>query len=145
MRKYISFAMPVTATNQGVTFYFQERKEEGELNGKLEFPGGKIEPGETPLGACVREFSEEVGVELSAARFSQFSIDQFDYEDRKVQLYSFYLELGDEDVFKQGLITKFIPFEMMKNEVSKLNLLDANFSIVMKFLEFKKINLIGVQ
>jgi len=46
MRKYISFAMPVTVTNQGVTFYFQERKEEGELNGKLEFPGGKIEPGE---------------------------------------------------------------------------------------------------
>lgn len=143
MRKFISFAMPVKISKDGVTFFFQERKETGALDGKLEFPGGKIEAGESPIEACVREFEEEVGLKFDISRFQPFSIDQFDYEDRKVQLYSFYLEVIDGELFSERLISKFIPFEMMKNEVIKLNLLDANFSIVMKFLEFKKSNIIG--
>ncbi|WP_198295941.1 NUDIX domain-containing protein [Bacteriovorax sp. Seq25_V] len=143
MRKFISFAMPIRTSREGITFYFQERKEAGALDGKLEFPGGKIEINESPVEACIREFEEEVGPRIAEPRFLQFSIDQFDYEDRQVQLYSFYLEVTDEDQFTDSLISKFIPFEMMKNEVIKLNLLDANFSIVMKFLEFKKSNIIG--
>ncbi len=39
-----------------------QRKPEGFLGGLWEFPGGKIQEGESPADACVREIKEETGV-----------------------------------------------------------------------------------
>jgi 8-oxo-dGTP diphosphatase len=51
------------------------RKKRGLGAGKVNAPGGKIEPGETPLDAAIRETQEEVGVlplNLSARGILQF-------------------------------------------------------------------------
>lgn len=47
--------------------WVQTRTDDGVYHGLLEFPGGGVEPGETPLVAAVREVEEEVGVKISAA------------------------------------------------------------------------------
>jgi 8-oxo-dGTP diphosphatase len=45
----------------------QQRPEGKNHAGLWEFPGGKVEPGESPEAALVREIGEELGVALEAA------------------------------------------------------------------------------
>lgn len=51
--------------NQVLEVWTQRREDDGPYHGLQEFPGGKIEPGEEPLLAAVREVHEEVGIQIN--------------------------------------------------------------------------------
>ncbi len=71
-------------------FLIGKRKKGKNLEGKWEFPGGKVEPLETPEGCLKREFEEEFGVEIKVKNFLGESI--FDYGKWKIRLLGYYAE-----------------------------------------------------
>src|SRR6185437_11972208 len=50
-----------------------QRPEGKAMSGLWEFPGGKIEPGETPEAALIRELHEELGITVKAACLAPFT------------------------------------------------------------------------
>lgn len=54
----------------------------GEFKGGWEFPGGKIEPGETPQTALIREIQEELDTQIRVGKL----IDTVEYDYPKFHL-----------------------------------------------------------
>ena len=65
-RKIVDVAAAVITRPDG-SFLLGQRAPGTFYPGYWEFPGGKVEPGETPRDALVRELNEELGLEVEIA------------------------------------------------------------------------------
>lgn len=63
----VALALFYEKYEESLKVWVQIREDDGPYHGMLEFPGGGIEPGETPLQAAVREVEEEVGITILEA------------------------------------------------------------------------------
>lgn len=76
--------------------FLQKRDVEGALKGKWEFPGGKIEIGESPVDAVIRELKEEVNIDLKSEDVALFKMAQHEYPETNVILYSYVIKKSVE-------------------------------------------------
>ena len=110
-------AAVIKATNEhGEPIIFATQRGYGDFKGGWEFPGGKIEEGETPQEALKREIMEELDTEISVGEL--IDTVEYDYPTFHLSMDCFWCELVKGDlVLKEHEAAKWLT-------VDELNLVD---------------------
>ncbi len=82
----------------------------GDYKGWWEFPGGKVEPGESPENALVREIREELDSEISVDEY--ISTIEYDYPEFHLSMRCYWCSLISGDlVLKEAEDAKWLDVE----------------------------------
>lgn len=93
-------AAVIKAVNEkGESIIFATQRGYGEFKGGWEFPGGKIENGETPQEALKREIMEELDTEISVGKL--LDTIEYDYPEFHLSMDCFWC-----DIIKGDLVLK---------------------------------------
>lgn len=106
------------------------RKRGDHLENKWEFPGGKIEPNETPEACLKRELHEEFGISAEVGEFIGSS--RFTYRHASIELLAYLAYCpSDEFTVKAHEEIRWVPPE----ELDRYDFSEADRPIVRKLLE----------
>jgi len=86
--KQIDVAVGVIIKNK--MFFVCRRKAHQHQGNKWEFPGGKVDAGETIVEALSRELKEEIAIEVKRCQFQQNIT--FTYPDKRVSLHVYIVD-----------------------------------------------------
>ena len=104
---------------------FATQRGTGEFQGGWEFPGGKIEPGETPQRALIREIMEELDVKIQVNEL--FEIVEYDYPNFHLTMHCFWCEVISGDlILKEHQDAKW----MNKDELDSVAWLAADLGLI---------------
>ena len=114
---------------RGETFLAAQRSQDTHLAGKWEFPGGKVDEGETAEACIAREIREELGVEIQPTRRLSDSIH--DYGDKQIRLIPFECDLvkGEPVAHEHASVGWFTP-----NDLRTLSWCEADLPILDQIL-----------
>ena len=106
---------------------FATQRGYGEFKGGWEFPGGKIEAGETPQEALKREIKEELDTEISVGEF--IDTIEYDYPTFHLSMDCFWCQIISGDlVLKEHEAAKWLT----KEKLDSVDWLPADITLIEK-------------
>ena len=79
--KNIKTVVCIALVNEDDHILICQRPPKKYLSGLWEFPGGKVEKGETPENAVIREVKEELNIDISQKCIAPLTFTEFDYKN----------------------------------------------------------------
>ena len=121
----------IKAVNEaGEPIIFATQRGYGDLKGGWEFPGGKIEEGETPQDALKREIMEELETEISVGEL--IDTIEYDYPTFHLSMDCFWAEIvSGELVLTEHEAAKWLT----KDELNSVEWLPADVTLIEKVRE----------
>ena len=121
-------AAVIKATNEkGDPMIFATQRGYGDFKGGWEFPGGKIEAGETPQEALVREIREELETEIAVGEL--IDTIEYDYPTFHLSMDCFWAEIVSGNlVLKEHEAAKWLT----RGELDTVEWLPADVTLIEK-------------
>jgi 8-oxo-dGTP diphosphatase len=128
------FVTAAALINENGAILLQKRPEVKAMAGLWEFPGGKVERGEAPAAALVRELKEELGVDVEAKNLMPctFASEALGQRDLLLLLYICRIWRGEPKALESPEIIWVKPDEMHEFPMPPA---DAPFITVLKNLD----------
>ncbi len=79
--------------------FIAQRKKDSHQGGLWEFPGGKLEKGETPHECLKRELLEELSVKAEIGSF--IGASTYEYPEKSICLSAYFVSIKDKPVLKE--------------------------------------------
>lgn len=122
----------IISVNQKILCVQRGKGKHPYLDYKYEFPGGKVEPGETEEQAIIREIKEELDLEISVVK--KFLSVQYSYPDISITLHSFLCKCKNPCI----KLTEHLNYKWLsKSELKQLEWAAADEPIVRKLEEME--------
>lgn len=110
---------------RGGKVFAAQRKDYGEMARRWEFPGGKLEPGETGEMAIVREIKEELDTDIKVLRFLQTV--EYRYQTFSITMHGYLCEVLDGEFrLNEHLASRWLT----KSELYSVPWADADLPLV---------------
>ena len=125
-------AITKAVNEKGETIIFATQRGYGDFKGGWEFPGGKIEEGETPKEALKREIMEELETEIIVGEL--VDTIEYDYPTFHLSMDCFWAEIVSGDlVLTEHVAAKWLT----KEELDSVEWLPADITLIEKIKDIR--------